>query len=152
MNISNIYLFIKECFKVDYSTEISQSQFLTDWYVDFMQNSLAEYLDILNDSSLNPQIVKLANFFPQNTTTSEIRKNIISFNVYYSDLSYTYMSDTPQDDWFTFIANVGGLMGAFIGVSIMSFAEVIELIFRIMYLLINNILKFKRSRNKVIPF
>jgi hypothetical protein len=130
---------------VDYNTEISQSQFLTDWYVDFMQNSLVDYINILNDTSLDPQIAKLAKIFPQNTTTSEIRKNLVSFNVYYSDLSYTFMVDTPQDNWFTFIANVGGLMGAFIGVSIMSFAEIIELIYRVLYISITNILKFKKS-------
>ncbi len=130
---------------MDYNTEISQSQFLTDWYVDFMQNSLVDYINILNDTSLDPQIAKLAKIFPQNTTTSEIRKNLVSFNVYYSDLSYTFMVDTPQDNWFTFIANVGGLMGAFIGVSIMSFAEIIELIYRVLYISITNILKFKKS-------
>ena len=137
---------------MDYSTEISQSQFLTDWYVDFMKKSLFDYIDILNDSSLNPQIAKLARIFPQNITTSAIRNNLISFNVYYSGLSYTLMADTPQDDWFTFIANVGGLMGAFIGISIMSFAEVVELIFRVIYILVTNILKFKKSRNQVMTF
>lgn len=141
-----------ECFKVDYNTEISQSQFLTDWYLDFMKKSLFDYVDILNDSSLNPQIAKLARIFPQNITASEIRNNLISFNVYYSGLSYTLMADTPQDDWFTFIANVGGLMGAFIGISIMSFAEVVELIFRVIYILVTNILKFKKSRNQVMTF
>ena len=137
---------------MDYSTEISQSQFLTDWYLDFMKKSLFDYVDILNDSSLNPQIAKLARIFPQNITASEIRNNLISFNVYYSGLSYTLMADTPQDDWFTFIANVGGLMGAFIGISIMSFAEVVELIFRVIYILVTNILKFKKSRNQVMTF
>ncbi len=119
----------KECFQVDYNVDISQSELLTDWYVNYKKESIKAFL---NKSDIKPKIDLFNRAFSQNATTEQIRKNLIAVNLYYSRLSYTIISDQPKSDWLMLLASIGGCLGgSFIGLSIVSMTEFLELILRI---------------------
>ena len=61
----------------------------------------------------------------------------LSLNIYYDTWSYTKIEETPKTDIVDLIANIGGTLGLFIGMSILSFGEIFELIF----LIVNFLLK-----------
>lgn len=55
------------------------------------------------------------------------RTSVASIFVYFDDLKYTDISNSPTMLLPDLIANIGGTIGLFVGVSILSFAEFIEL-------------------------
>jgi hypothetical protein len=57
--------------------------------------------------------------------------DLIVFSVYYTSLDYTEINQIPKMDSYDFISNIGGNFGLFIGVSFLSFAELIEFIIEI---------------------
>ena len=121
----------EECNTINFDKEISYTDYLTDWYVDYMKNSLQPFLSIINDTTtsekLNPQIVSLNHAFPQDSTTASIRSNIVTFNVYFEDLRYNLISGTPQINWFSLFANLAGICGgSFLGMSFLAILEFFE--------------------------
>lgn len=60
-----------------------------------------------------------------------LKKCLLAFNVYYSELSYTLISQLPKMDLTNLVSNIGGLLGLFIGVSFLSLAEIIEITFEL---------------------
>jgi hypothetical protein len=62
----------------------------------------------------------------------EIEKTAI-FTLIYDQLQYTYLSSSPMMTVLDLIANLGGTLGLFIGVSILSFVEIFELGLEILF-------------------
>lgn len=60
---------------------------------------------------------KVAARFPSghNVTKDDIKNTVASFSVYYEDLVYTTISQTPKTGKVDLISNMGGLLGLFIG-------------------------------------
>ncbi len=108
----------------------------------------------------------LSNF---NTETYEkMKKNLISFLVYYDDLSYTYVEELAKTSITDLVSksrfqitpnfrliylqilidskvgSVGGQLGLFIGISFLSFAELFDLAFK----LIDEFLNRKKADKK----
>lgn len=62
-------------------------------------------------------------------TTSILRKsNTYTFSFVFTDLSTLYISQIPKMSLFSFISNIGGTLGLFIGISFLSFVEIVELL------------------------
>ena len=64
----------------------------------------------------------------------EMRKHFISIYVYYNDFKYTFISEEPRTELFNFISNIGGILGLFLGISFLSFIEIFEILFEIMFI------------------
>jgi hypothetical protein len=62
--------------------------------------------------------------------------NYIFFSVYYENLQYTVIDQIAQMNVFDLISNIGGNLGLFIGISFLSFAELIELLVEIIYIIL----------------
>ena len=58
----------------------------------------------------------------------DVQKDFYSLVIYYKDLKYTSIKEEPYMVLADLISNIGGLLGVFIGYSIISFMEIIELI------------------------
>ena len=103
-----------ECDSVKYEISTSFSKFPSDEYA----NSL------LNNS-------KIKSFFPSNynITAKDIQDNLINFKVYYRDSKLTQITQIAKTNLFGFISNIGGIFGLFLGISFLSFVEILELIF-----------------------
>ncbi len=57
-----------------------------------------------------------------------VKESILSFTVNYNSLSYTYIEEQPSFTFSQFVGNLGGQLGLCIGISLLSFVEVLELI------------------------
>lgn len=58
----------------------------------------------------------------------------LELTVYFPELKYTVVSENPKTEFFSLISNIGGLLGLFIGTSFMSFVEIIEILFEIIFI------------------
>ena len=74
--------------------------------------------------------------------------NLISIDIYYENLEYTSIIQLPKMDIFDLISNIGSNLSLFIGVSFLSFAEIIEIFGEILIILLekknkpHNIIRF----------
>ena len=95
----------------------------------YIKSSIKPFLNNLNDSTINPQISLLNKAFPQDADTNNIRENIVTFNIFYNDLSYNQISDTAAISWYNLLASISGILGgSFLGISLLSILEFFEYI------------------------
>lgn len=93
------------------------------------------YEKSLSFSKLSPLALNFSNNFGESLTLKELQDSLMFINIYYDDLTYTSISQTEEIDIFGFISNLGGILGLFIGISFLSFAEIFELILEILFIL-----------------
>ncbi len=79
-----------------------------------------------------------------------ITKNVqiedyVFFTVFYESLQYTVIDQIEKMDIFDLISNIGGNLGLFIGISFLSFAELIELFVEIICITTSK--KIKNTNN-----
>ena len=67
--------------------------------------------------------------YPEFKTYENVSKNFISIAVYYEDLKYTLITQKPIFETFDLVSNIGGLFGLFLGMGLLSFIEIFELLF-----------------------
>lgn len=56
-----------------------------------------------------------------------LRKSLVSFDVYYEDLQYTEIVQSPQYTIIDLISSIGGSLGLLLGASLLSLVELVEL-------------------------
>ena len=100
-----------ECKSVYFDYELSYADFPTPYYA----NLLLRY----NKLYPNPNRVY--------TTFESIKNSTLAVNIYYDDIAYTVIGDTPKSTPEQFFANVGGLLGITIGTSLLMVVELAEL-------------------------
>jgi hypothetical protein len=100
-----------ECHTVSYEATVTIS---SKW--DF---NLKSYF---NDSFLERTLATA------NVTNEMIKENMILIEAVYDDLVSTEITEQPTVSGVEFIANLGGLIGLFLGVSMLSFVEILELL------------------------
>ena len=67
-----------------------------------------------------------------------IKKSTLSLNIYYEQLSYTEINQKAKTEIVDLVSNIGGLMGLFLGISFLSFCEVIEAFVDILFILFDS--------------
>jgi hypothetical protein len=78
-----------------------------------------------------------AKILTQNELFNNVQiENYVFFNVYYGNLQYTVIDQIAQMNVFDLISNIGGNLGLFIGISFLSFAELIELLVEIICIIL----------------
>ena len=68
---------------------------------------------------------------PTEDELAEFKKQIFSANIYFSELKYTEITQTPAMNIIDLFANIGGTLGLFVGISVLSFIEIIEFIMEV---------------------
>jgi len=100
--------------------------------MNFVINTFSEpFLVDGNISNKTKSFYNLLNF----NTFEEIKKHFIGIYVYYNDFKYTLISEEPKTELFNFISNIGGILGLFLGISFLSFIEIFEILFEIVFIL-----------------
>ena len=56
------------------------------------------------------------------------RRNFVSVDLFYDTLAYTLSTETPSMDVVALLANIGGTMGLFLGVSLLHVCEIGDVI------------------------
>lgn len=74
------------------------------------------------------------------------RASLVKLFVYFDDIKFTQITEAPSITFVDLIANIGGTLGLFIGISLLSFVEIIELVLEIIVVVCVNYKKKKNSK------
>jgi hypothetical protein len=107
-----------ECNQTVYSLTASSVQFIADKYV---------YL-------LNEKQNLSSDFVTREINVDTLAKSFVEFSLFYDKLSYTYIDQSPKLDIISLMANIGGNLSLFMGISLFSFFEVIEILIEIYFI------------------
>lgn len=103
-----------ECNSVDYTLISNQAYYPSDWYAAKLVNS-PSIRKLLGGNSTDLDYVSL------------VKSSMLMVNVYYDDMFYIMVSEAPDVTLDQLIALVGGNLGLFLGISLMTLVETIEL-------------------------
>ena len=128
----------------------------TIYYTEFLVDKFNGKYDKdcpLECNSLEYELVTFQNAFPSheyvrkfiqdrnmstlNVTRTEVARSLAKINVYYGDMSYQIMEEISTYKIMDLFAGVGGMLGLFLGMSILSFIEIIELLLYMFMEIIN---------------
>ena len=107
-----------ECNLTDYKTSSSSIPLLGDLYYEYIRENKNLTSDFVNR--------------PLNKYT--ITESITSVNIFYNSLSYHLSTETPKLDIIGLLATKGGNLGLFLGVSLLSICELVEIMFQIYFI------------------
>ena len=105
-----------ECDAIMYRTSLRSNEFNGDLYADYIRQNKNLSADYGNE------------------TIDSVSESIVSMNVFYDSLSYEFSEETPQMDIVALVANIGGNLGLFLGVSLLSVCELIEILIEILFI------------------
>ena len=99
-----------ECNQTSFGITLSTSDIIPEYYSAKVQE-MAKSLNITN-TTLNKE---------------EIKNSIIKFSIYYDSMSYTVSTESPTLDVIGLLAYIGGTLGLFLGISVLTFVEFVEI-------------------------
>jgi hypothetical protein len=102
-----------ECYSISYELTSSFSSYPTRNYA--------------KKSLLNNTIIT-SKFQNEILTYDLLKESVLSLNIYYDKLTYTGITKDAKTELIDLISNIGGLLGLFLGISFLSFVEIIEII------------------------
>ena len=97
-----------ECDSIDYLLSTSFAEFPLPLYGDLF----------LNKSGLKLEMSA--------SNLSDLRKSVLSMNIYYSSLKYTEITQLEKNTLVDLVCDIGGTMGLFLGASLLSMIELLE--------------------------
>ncbi|XP_071488657.1 acid-sensing ion channel 1C-like [Diadema antillarum] len=103
------------CRQQNYHYTISEAHWPNDGYMDEVKEGIAEISD-----SLRRQLTQDPNF---------IEDNVVKVGVFYDNLQFQYIYQTPAYDWYSLVSDLGGQVGLWIGVSVLTIFEFVELVY-----------------------
>ena len=68
-----------------------------------------------------------------NMTLNEYKQSSLLLNVFYTSKEYTEIREIPKISTMDLVSNLGGVVGIFLGLSIFTLIEIIELILSIIF-------------------
>jgi hypothetical protein len=108
-----------ECNQTLYKTSITTNQLIgNDVYM----------MKIKNNSKLR------SDFTNRTIDSKNARESFVRVSVFYQSLSYTLSHESPQMDGVALFGSIGGNLSLFLGVSLFSLCEIIELIMELIFI------------------
>ena len=108
-----------ECNSTIYKTSLSYDIIYGHKYI----NHIIQHPNILDD------------FNNKSIDANKASQSVSFLNIYYDSLSYKLSNESPQMDIVSLLASIGGNLSLFLGVSVFSLSEVIEILIEICLLL-----------------
>ena len=124
-----------ECYPINYQ--------ITSSFTNYPSYNYA-----LNSLMTNPIIT--SKFQNETLTYDLIKQSVLSLNVYYDHLAYTHISKEAKLELVDLVSGIGGLLGLFLGMSFLSFVELIEMFIETLIIILGR-LNFKNNLKKVKP-
>ena len=110
-----------ECFKFLFKTaSISHAQLVGDYFLEYIQNNSRLASDFENRSVLD---------------AASARDSFVKVDIYYESLSYAVSTESPQMNLISLLASIGGNLSLFLGVSVFSLFELMEVNIMIWHIL-----------------
>ena len=72
-----------------------------------------------------------SDFGNKTVSVEQAEKSFVKARIFYESQSYTLSTESPKLDWVSLLANIGGTLGLFLGVSALSACELIEVLIEI---------------------
>jgi hypothetical protein len=113
-----------ECNRTRFKAFLSSYDVIGDFFYDYIQSNA----NLLSD------------YVKANLTIATAKDSFTFTLVYYESMSYTLVTETPTMDLVALLANIGGTLGLFLGVSLLHVCEVIDVIIQI-FLIKTNLIK-----------
>jgi hypothetical protein len=63
----------------------------------------------------DPAVQNHFNKSPDDKSYTDLKSSLVCFSVYLDELQYTHIDEAPSVDIVALLANIGGLLGLFIG-------------------------------------
>ena len=79
-----------------------------------------------------------SDFGTKRMNRDSIGTSVVSVNIFYQSLSFILTTESPRMDIVSLLASIGGNLGLFLGVSVFSLCEIIEVIIEMFYILKEN--------------
>jgi len=77
--------------------------------------------------------------YPQFQTYENVSRSFFSIYVYYENFQFTLRSQLPKMQAFDLFSSLGGIIGLFLGMGLLSFVEIFEIIFEIISAFLRNL-------------
>ena len=117
-----------ECDSIKYSMYTSYSDYPSEAYADsLMQNPIIQ--------------AKYTN--PSDLTYDSLKRNLVQISVFYRDLGYQQLEELENMSLLDLISGFGGTLGLFLGMSFLSFIEILDVVLQIIF--------YKKPTDKVFP-
>jgi hypothetical protein len=78
-----------------------------------------------------------SNFGEYDLSYEDVKERLLILNVYYSKLSYIKISESPKTSINDLLSNLGGTLGLYVGISFLSFIEIVEIVMEIIFISFN---------------
>ncbi len=77
----------------------------------------------------DPRFVERFTYYPNETLTHDrIKENVLKVNIYFASMDVNYYEETPEIDFNSLLGSLGGGFDLFLGISVLSFFEIIDVI------------------------
>jgi hypothetical protein len=84
-----------ECLTIDYSSRVHLTSYPTDFYLKFLQ--------------LQPNLIN--RYSTRESISQDIKNSVAKLNIFYNEISYTALTESPALTWDTLLSNIGGTLG-----------------------------------------
>lgn len=136
-NLNQFYLFYQNNLKEKCSPQCpleceSQSFVLTLSNSDYPTRGYADQL-INHSTTMSKFYANLSAI-----TYEQLKRNILSVNIYYNDYKYVSIEELEKMSFIDLISAIGGTLGLFLGISFLSFFELLDIAIETIYILKEN--------------
>lgn len=128
-----------ECFQVNYDLKVSSAKYPTKWYTSILKNS-TNFQYLLNQSLLGEE---------KNIDFLYLQQTMLMVNIFYDQMSYSLIEEQPELSIDALLAFIGGNLGLFLGISVLTVIEIIEFFFYLIYFVIVREKIFNLKKSKV---
>jgi hypothetical protein len=104
-----------ECYFEQFDVSLSSIELIPNYYVDYLRSNANLYVD-------------------SNVDEERARKSFVSLNIFYKSLAYDLSLETPQTNSICLFASIGGYLSLFLGLSLFSVCELLQLVFELVLL------------------
>ena len=81
----------------------------------------------------------MISLFSGETLSQEEKANsIIKFNIYYDSLAYKITTESKAMDMVALLSNIGGTLGLFLGVSVLTIVELLDIALQVLVIALKN--------------
>ena len=91
--------------------------------------------------SLLKNTIITSKFQNETLTYDLLKQSVLSLNVYYDQLIYIKITKNIKTELIDLISNIGGLLGLFLGISFLSFVEIIEIIIETLIIMLSSLFR-----------
>ncbi len=120
---------LRDCYQLQKNKDIQNctSDYFTNYDMKNLDEKCKEYCPLECDS-----ITYTSSIMKDKSTLSSSSSRIY---IYFKDLKYTQYSEIPKTETFSFISEIGGILGLFIGCSFVTLFEFAEVLIEISFIL-----------------